>query len=436
MNAPWKADISGREPFMAFVCDDTSVDVIQSAAEEMGWRPEKVYKGGLRNAVQSLSVSASPAILLVDLSECGDPLNDISSLAEVCEPGTIVIAMGQINDVRLYRDLVMSGIHDYILKPCNPDMLRDTFVEASNVLNAPRHDDDSAEKEHVSTVVIGTRGGVGASSICSALSWVFSDQRQQTTAHLDLDIHFGTAALAVDLEPGRGLLDAIENPSRVDSLFLERTMVKANERLSILSSEASVATPILTDGMAFMQLQNEFRVAFQRTVIDMPRNMMINYPHLLKDVEVVVVVCEMTLASARDTIRILSWLKTNASGSRIILLSNKQNAITTEISRKDFESSVEAKIDLILPSDPKSFAQSAKLGQTIIAAAPGSKVSEGIKSLADQISQIADAKKYDGEDTDASKTSKSSLIGKEAISSLKALLSKGAKTSKSKKQDA
>ena len=49
-------------------------------AGDMGWSIDKVYKGGLRNAVQSLSVSASPQILFVDLAESGDPLNDINAL--------------------------------------------------------------------------------------------------------------------------------------------------------------------------------------------------------------------------------------------------------------------------------------------------------------------------------------------------------------------
>src|SRR3546814_20858896 len=84
---------------------------------EMGGQPENGNKGGLRNAVQSLSITASPNILMVDLSESGDPLNDSNALAEVCEPGTIVVAVGQVNDVRLYRDLIASGIHDYLLKP-------------------------------------------------------------------------------------------------------------------------------------------------------------------------------------------------------------------------------------------------------------------------------------------------------------------------------
>ena len=57
--------------------------LIRAAAADMGWPTEKCNKGGLRNAVQSLSVSASPNILFVDMSESGDPINDINALAEV-----------------------------------------------------------------------------------------------------------------------------------------------------------------------------------------------------------------------------------------------------------------------------------------------------------------------------------------------------------------
>ena len=131
MNAPWKPGLAGnRDPFAAFICDETALDVLRPVVIEMGWAPEKCAKGGLRNAVQSLSIAASPAILMVDLSESGDPLNDINGLAEVCEPGTVVIAVGQVNDVRLYRDLLASGIHDYLLKPLTAGQVRDSLNQA------------------------------------------------------------------------------------------------------------------------------------------------------------------------------------------------------------------------------------------------------------------------------------------------------------------
>src|SRR5260221_3220945 len=147
MKSPFQARAGLRDPFTAFVCDGATADMLRPVAVEHGWSPEKVNKGGLRNAVQSLSVSASPNILFVDLSESADPLNDINALAEVCEPGTIVIAAGTVNDVRLYRDLVVSGIHDYLLKPFTVDQLRDTFAHAQMILSGPRGE---RSEEHTS----------------------------------------------------------------------------------------------------------------------------------------------------------------------------------------------------------------------------------------------------------------------------------------------
>ena len=100
------------------------------------------------------------------------------------------------------------------------------------------------------------------------------------------------------------------------------------------------------------------------TVIDLPRNMLINFPQLLNDVNVIVVVSELTLAGARDTIRLLSWLKTNASHAQVVVVANKVQAGVAEISKADFESSIERKIAYTVPYDIKAAANAAKLGQT------------------------------------------------------------------------
>ncbi len=383
MNAPWKpAAVGGRDAFAAFICDEAALDVLRPVAVEMGWQPEKCHKGGLRNAVQSLSITASPNILLVDLSESGDPLNDINALAEVCEPGTVVIAVGQVNDVRLYRDLLSSGIHDYLLKPLSAGQVRDCLVNAQTIFMTPKNQDAQAAKKHISTAVVGTRGGVGASTIATSLAWLFSTEHKLPTALLDLDIHFGTGALSLDLEPGRGLTDAIDNPSRIDGLFIERAIIRANDKLAILSGEAPISSPLMTDGAAFVQLEEEFRQAFEMTVIDLPRNMLINFPHLLADVNVVVVATEMTLASARDAIRILSWLKTNAAHARPIVIANKVQSAISEISRSDFEASIERKINLTVPYDVKAAANSAKLGQTFAEANRSTKAGSVMRDIA------------------------------------------------------
>ncbi|MDN3646077.1 pilus assembly protein CpaE [Pontixanthobacter aestiaquae] len=416
MNAPWKQGAAGnRDPFAAFICDEAALDALRPVVIEMGWQPEKCAKGGLRNAVQSLSVAASPNILMVDLSESGDPLNDINALAEVCEPGTVVIAVGQVNDVRLYRDLLASGIHDYLLKPLSAGQLRDSLNQAQAVFSSPRASDPEAAKRHISTAVVGTRGGVGASMLATSLAWLFSDEHELPTALLDLDVHFGTGALALDLEPGRGLTDAIDNPSRIDGLFIERAMIRANDNLAILSAEAPINSPLMTDGSAFLQLEEEFRQAFEMTMIDLPRNMLINFPHLLADVNVVVLTTEMTLASARDTIRILSWLKTNAEHATPIIVANKVQPGTAEISKSDFEASIERKIDFTVPFDNKAAANAAKLGQTFVDANKSAKATGVVKQLAERILGVVD------EEVDGGEPAKKSLLGS---FDLKALLPK------------
>ncbi len=386
MNAPWKAGSQGnRDAFASFICDETSLDVLRPVVIELGWQSEKCNKGGLRNAVQSLSISASPNILMVDLSESGDPLNDINGLAEVCEPGTVVIAIGQVNDVRLYRDLLASGIHDYLLKPLSPGQVRDALINAQAIFAAPKHQDGAGSKPHISTAVVGTRGGVGASTLVTSLAWLFSTEHQLPTALLDLDIHFGTGALALDLEPGRGLTDAIENQSRIDGLFIERAMIRANENLAILSAEAPINSPLMTDGAAFVQLEEEFRQAFEMTVIDLPRNMLINFPHLLSDVNVVVLTTELTLASARDAIRLLSWMKSNASHAQVLVVANKVQPGVAEISKSDFEASIERKVNFQVPFDIKAATNAAKLGQSFVEANRSSKAGAAIRELAKSV---------------------------------------------------
>jgi len=314
-----------------------------------------------------------------------------------------VVAVGQVNDVRLYRDLLASGIHDYLLKPLSPGQLRDSLSQAQAVFASPKNHDASAAKEHISTAVIGTRGGTGASTLATSLAWLFSADDKLSTALLDLDIHFGTGALCLDLEPGRGLTDAIENPSRIDGLFIERAMIRANDNLSILSAEAPINSPLMTDGTAFIQLEEEFRQAFDMTVIDMPRNMLINFPQLMGDVNVVVLAAELTLASARDTIRMLSWLKANAPQARVIVVANKVQANLAEISRSDFEASIETDIDVLIPYDIKAASMAAKLGQTFVDANRSSKAAGAMRDLARKVSE---------READASASGKKSLLGK------------------------
>src|SRR5690606_14114618 len=123
--------------FAAFVSDGSVTESLIPVLAERGWSIDCVNTGGIEMAIRLSRARPSPAILLVDLSDSSDPHSDINALAEVCEPGTSVIAVGAINDVRFYRELIDAGLLDYLVKPFTPDDFRSAVVTAEQAMRSP-----------------------------------------------------------------------------------------------------------------------------------------------------------------------------------------------------------------------------------------------------------------------------------------------------------
>ena len=402
MPEPWHADIPGATqapaaPYpaapslAAYLADEASLACLRDCLASLGLPAKCCQIATLDEAVEALAMApASPEILLIDLSGLADPLADLPALAQVCAPGTLVIAIGQTNDVQLYRALLASGIHDYLLKPLSMPQLADAIADARAALASATQAGAAPASQHLTTVVIGTRGGVGATTLATALAWLSSTDLAQPTALLDLDIAFGTGALSLDLEPGQGLVDAIDNPARIDGLFIERAMIRASDTLAILSAEAPVATTAPADGGALLHLAEELRHAFTATVIDLPRALLATTTQLLAEAGSVVLVTELTLAGARDTIRILGHVRAHAPLARVILVANKVPSGLCEIGPGDFEAAIERNLDFLLPCEPHVAITAAKHGQSFAEANRTGRLGEGLAAIARAASATGD----------------------------------------------
>src|SRR3546814_3281393 len=91
------------------------------------------------------------------------------------------------------------------------------------------------------------------------------------------------------------------------------------------------------------------------------------------------------VCSSDLSIRILSWLRANAPGSQVFVVANRVHPNALEISRKDFEQSIEHKIDVLIPADPKLAAQAAKLGKTLAEVAKGNRIGHALENMMQQI---------------------------------------------------
>lgn len=372
---------SEREIFAGYVCDDVSAQLLASIVAERGWSQDMVFKGGIAAGVRALGAMPVPEFLVVDISESVDPRADVQALADVCDEGTIVLALGSLNDVALYRDLLGAGVHDYLVKPLVADVLRAAIDSAHEALMTPDELEEAPQKgEEQNIVFVGVRGGAGTSTLAANVAWLKAQKGTQT-ALLDLDLYFGTSAMQFDLEPGRGLIDALENPSRVDGLFLERAVVKPSDKLAILCAEAPLGSvPPPAEG-ALAHLVEALGESYGCVVIDTPRHLIGEHPELLAAATDVVLVTDFSLTSARDCIRIQAYIKKVAPDTKLHLVADRVGIVPAEVDEKDFENSVEQAVEAKVPYDSKTALAAAQKGKIAVDAAPSSKLAGACKEV-------------------------------------------------------
>lgn len=375
-----KSKNASEANFRAFVADDESRKAVEQVVGELMIPSAAVIRGNVRDAIEHLGTTRSPRLLLVDLSGRQLPLSDINELAEVCEPGVRVIAVGDRNDVGLFRELLGQGITDYVVKPVTPALLQRSIVTALDGSNPARETNRLGRL----VAVIGARGGVGTTMIAANCAWSIANHRRRRVALLDLDPYFGSVALALDLEPNRALKEALQEPERIDNLFIERSALKHSDTLHVIAAEEALDDTIIPENSATSKLLGELRNKFHFVLADLPRTNDAQTQAVLSDATNVVLVTDLSLAGMRDTVRILQYLGTlDATGPATIVANRVGEHRQGEIGRAEFEKGIGRSIDVVIPFDARKIAAAMNVGEPI--ANSDSPVAAGIKELASRL---------------------------------------------------
>lgn len=367
-----------RSPVLAFVCDEDTLEAV-SRVVPGGRRGVEVCEGGIETALRVLNPEQSPDLLILDISDASSPIDDIMAVRGLIDRATTIIAIGEQNDVTLYRALTGAGVNDYLVKPVTSTDLRRALLTASN--ESKPEVVESTPRGRIA-MVVGARGGVGSSTIAINTAWICANDFDMRTALVDLDIHFGTAALALDLEPGHGLRDALTNPDRIDALFVASALVHDGENLFVLGGEEPIDehVPLRTDAISF--LMAELQEGFEIVLVDLPRNLLTTDPQILQVAHTIAIVTDLSLAGLRDAVRIRTMVRKAAPDARLQFIVNRSGLHKkAEMVQADFERNLEDKITYVVPEDPKAAANAAG-GKPIAQASKSGKASAVMHEIA------------------------------------------------------
>src|SRR6516225_2670438 len=256
----------GRAPLLAFVSDAATEKVLRECLTQLSLANGMILRGGIAKAIETLGAERSPDILIVDISGIDLPISQVDVLAEVCEPGVTVIAIGNRNEIGLYRDLLQAGVTDYIVKPLTSQLI----ARALNHGTGAREPGAIQKKLGTMVGLIGARGGVGTTTIAVNLAWHLANRQSRRVALIDLDL----------------------------------LMTPVGHRLFVLSSEEPLHEDLEITTEAIDTLVGALREQFHYVIVDVPRIPATVYRRALDIADFRIIVGDQTLRSVRDIVRL------------------------------------------------------------------------------------------------------------------------------------
>jgi pilus assembly protein CpaE len=391
-------DFIMHNEFMAFMADETSSTILRGWVDRQGWPLATVQMGGVSLFSAMLEKTQPPRLVVVDLDGQGDIAELCARLVDLCGTSTKIIAVGSLNDIGLYRQIISTGVVDYLVKPLNNELLDHAFRLAQEKGKSKTADDGAAGHDTHNCkliFVIGVRGGLGTSSFAANLAWLFANEAKVNTALIDLDLQYGNAALALDLEPSRGLRDIVSSPTRVDSLMIASAMIAAGPRLSVLSAEESVEDPVLMDSGAVQAIIEEMRHNFDYVIVEMPRHALSYQRRLMAEASAVLVLTEQSLVGIRDTLRIKMALKSiDPTLPLLVITARHGKDRAAHVDQPTFEKNSQGKIDFIIPEDWRAALEAANAGKPLASVNAGSAVAKAYRAIMEHLlGKKAEAKK-------------------------------------------
>jgi len=372
-----------KKSYMGFAADSETRAALEEFARDLYLPEEDVVDGDTDTAVSVLSDMSTPECIFVDLGLSMSPLAELDKLAGVCDPGTQVIAMGTVNDISVFRDMLDAGVADYLLKPVTPDRLKQAYEKA---ITPVHHGGEGAAKALADViVVVGTRGGVGASMVATNIAWLLAHEKKKKVGLVDLDPYFGNIAALLNLEPGRGLSEALDAPDRIDNVFVDRTMIKEHDNLLILGAEEAMQNDVPMDAGSIEVLVEKLRENFQIVLIEAPHGNMTAIKAAMRMATHIIFVTNYSVVGMRDIIRLNGLADQLAAGTKQLVIANQGTIGKSDVNAKDFASVTGLTVDAEVPSDVRGVGAALNAGAALAVGAPKTPVLKALRKVSDSL---------------------------------------------------
>src|SRR5438552_799889 len=174
------------------------------------------------------------AVIALDADQ-NKALQLIAQLNAECPDLPILAVSGQA-DGQCILQALRSGAREFVTQPVVLEELLHALqrLQQKQVRREGGSANGVAKTNSLVVAVLGSRGGVGCTSLAVNLGCTLADDKSNSVALIDLDLALGDADVALDLMPAYTLADVAINIERLDMTFLRRSLSQHASGLFLL----------------------------------------------------------------------------------------------------------------------------------------------------------------------------------------------------------
>ena len=373
-----------RVNIQAFCEDQDTAAMIEKASQDrrLAKAHVTVQMGGAQAAAAFYRNAPTPNLIIIEsLLDRTGILGELDRLAEVCDAGTKVVAIGHVNDVLLYRELLRRSVSEYVVAPV-------TVMQIIESISAIYTDPQTALVGQI-IAFVGAKGGSGSSTVCHNTAFAIASALKSDVVIADFDLPFGTAGLDFNQDPLNGIADALTLPDRFDELVLDRLLSRCSDHLSLFAAPGTLDRPYDLNPSSCDAVLDVVRENVPWTAVDVPHLWTAWAKQVVLNADHVVITAAPDLANLRNTKNLVDQLKGSRPNDRPPLLVLNQVGVPKrpEISVKDFGDAIELEPKIIIDFDAPLFGTAANNGQMIEEVSDKSKAADGFRRLANLLTE-------------------------------------------------
>jgi pilus assembly protein CpaE len=291
-------------------------------------------------------------------------------------PGTI-LATGPASEPKLILRALHEGADQYLDET-------ELETELQAVLQMLQVRSNSKVPSGRLITVLASSGGSGSSTLAVNTATVLA-QEHKTSALIDLKLGIGDLAALLNLKPNHTLADLCQNASRMDRTMFERSLVRHESGVYLLSAPQTFSDIHLVTARGVNQILALARAVFPYVVVDMDDCFHAEQVQTLRQSGITLLVLRLDFTSLRNAQRILSQLdQMEIPRERLRLVINRYGQ-AKELPVAKVEEALGMKIAHYIPDDPKTINWANNAGHPAVLEAPSAKVSRSLTVLARSI---------------------------------------------------